>query len=621
MSFILVQILTGLSNAASLFLVASGLSIIFGVTRIVNFAHGSFYMLGAYLALTIANYPIAGRIGDTLTGFALSVMAAAAVVAILGAIIEMTVLRRIYRAPELFQLAATFGIVLIVQDVALAVWGPFDVLGPRAPGLDGAVAIGGHYIPEYDLALVALAPLVLAGLWLLFYRTRWGIIVRGATEDREIVAALGVNQTWIFTGVFALGSFLAGLGGAVRVPREPVSLLMDLNIIAEVFVVVVVGGMGSILGSFLAAVLIGQLKVFGILILPEITLVLVFLVMMVVLVLRPQGLMGRPEPTAHGGGHGEERPLAPAGPRLRLVLFAVAAMLLMLPVVADRFTLVLMTEILIFALFAASLHFIMGGGGMVSFGHAAYFGLGAYGAGLAVVHLAAPMEVALVLAPLLSGAGGLLFGWFCVRLSGVYLAMLSLAFAQITWSIALQWHAVTGGDDGLVGVWPSAWASQPAAYYYLTLALCGSGVLSLRRLFFTPFGMALRAGRDSPLRADAVGIDVRRQQWLAFAIAGAMAGLAGGLYAFSKGSVFPDELAIPRSVDALLMVLLGGVQTLSGPIVGAFAFVGLEDWLARLAYWRLILGLAIVGICVLMPKGVVGAAVDLTGDRDRPPAS
>lgn len=600
-SFFLVQFLTGLANAASLFLVASGLSIIFGVTRILNFAHGSFYMLGAYLALSLVQ---AG--GGTVFGFWGSIVLAAVTVGVVGVVIELVILRRIYGAAELFLLVTTFGLVLIIQDVALLVWGPEDVLGPRAPGLDGAIRIGNQYLPEYDLALIALGPLVLGGLWVVFRRTRWGVLVRAATQDREMTAALGVNQAWIFSGVFFLGSCLAGLGGAVQIPREPVSLLMDMNIIAEAFVVVVVGGMGSILGAFLAAVVIGELNAFGLLIFPRISIVLVFVVMMVVLVVRPWGLLGRPL-LAAGASHHVHQPLNPPELRIRLAVAALAVVLVALPAFAGGFALVLAVDIFVFALFAASLHFMMGGGGLISFGHAAYFGLGAYGAALAVVHAGTPMELALLLAPLAAGLGGLLFGWFCVRLTDVYLAMLSLAFAQILWSIVVQWYEVTGGDDGLLGVWPAQWASGRVVFYYLTLVICGGAILVLRRMFFTPFGYALRAARDSRLRADAIGIDIHRQQWFAFALAGTFAGLAGGLYAFSKGSVFPDEMSIPRSIDALLMVLLGGVETLSGPLVGAVAFVGLEDQLSRLEYWRLILGSVIVGICVLMPQGIVGS--------------
>ncbi len=598
---IVVQFLTGLASAASLFLIAAGLSIIFGVTRIVNFAHGSLYMLGAYIAYSLTERLAAG----TVFGFWASVLLAAVAVAVIGALIEILILRRIYRAPELFQLLATFGVVLVVQDAALWIWGPVDLIGPRAPGLDGAVEIMGQWLPEYDLALIAIGPVVLGALWLLFHRTRWGILVRAATQDREMVGALGRNQAWLFTSVFFVGAFLAGLGGAIQLPKGGADLLIDLNVIAAAFVVVVVGGMGSITGAFLAAILIGELQAFAVLVFPESTLVIMFLAMAVVLVARPWGLLGRPM-TERGAGQAAEPLLRPGGPRIRLVWGAVAALLLLMPLVAEDFTLTLTIEIVILALFAASLHFIMGPGGMVSFGHAAYFGLGAYGAALLVTWLKTPMEMALVAAPLVAGAGALVFGWFCVRLSGVYLAMLTLAFAQITWSVVFQWYEFTGGEDGLLGIRRTPWAQHRIVFYYLVLASCGVAIYAMRRMIFAPFGYALRAGRDSPLRADAIGIHSRRVDWAAFVIAGAMAGIAGGLYVFSKGSVFPDELSIPRSVDGLVMVLLGGVQTLSGPILGAAGFTWLHDEISRLAYWRFILGGVIIALVLAFPQGLGG---------------
>ena len=605
MSFAVVQFLNGLASASSLFLIASGLSIVFGVTRIVNFAHGSFYMLGAYVA-----YSLVARSGGSVLGFWGAVVAAALAVGVIGILVEVLVLRRIYRAPELFQLLATFGVVLVVQDVTRLIWGGEDLLGPRAPGLDGAVSILGSAFPEYDLALIALGPAVLCGLWLLFNRTRWGLLVRAATEDREMAAALGVNRKVLFTGVFFLGAALAGLGGALQVPRQAASLNMDLGIIVEAFVVVVVGGMGSIVGAFLAAVLVSALLAFGIVIFPKITLVLLFAVMAVVLVLRPWGLLGQPDTAVRAHGEPPERPLREAGPRFRLAALVLIAFLAALPAFAGDYALVLATEMLTLALFAASLHFIMGGGGMVSFGHAASFGLGAYAAALFVHHLDTPMEAALALAPLAAGLGGLVFGWFCVRLSGIYLAMLTLAFAQITWSVAVQWIAFTGGDNGILGVWPAPWASGRTAFYYLTLALSAGGVVALRGLHFAPFGLMLRAVRDSPLRAAAIGVDARLHRWLAFALAGAFAGLAGGLFAFSKGSVFPESLAITRSVDALVMVLLGGIQTLVGPLVGAFAFIGFEDAVKRIPElaggWRLILGGIVLVLVLAFPAGIAG---------------
>jgi branched-chain amino acid transport system permease protein len=262
-------------------------------------------------------------------------------------------------------------------------------------------------------------------------------------------------------------------------------------------------------------------------------------------------------------------------------------------------------------LFAASLHFMMGVGGMVSFGHAAYFGLGAYAAAILVRDLGLSMVPAMIFGPLFAGLGALVFGWFCVRLSGVYLAMLTLAAAQIVWGITFQWQDVTGGDDGILGIWPADWATSNVAFFYVALAVSVTGLALIRRIAQAPFGYVLRGGRDSPQRAEAVGIDLRAHQWLGFTLAGTFAGVAGVLFAFSKGSVFPDTLAISQSVDGLIMVLLGGVQALLGPLFGATAFVLIEDWVTRLDYWRFIFGVIILVICVAAPDGIAGGLARL----------
>jgi branched-chain amino acid transport system permease protein len=466
-------------------------------------------------------------------------------------------------------------------------------------------------------------------LWLLLTRTRWGTLVRAATQDREMVSALGVNQVWLFTSVFALGAMLAGLGGALQLPREPANLDMDLLTIGSAFVVVVVGGMGSIPGAYVSALLIAELKaiciwlglveVFGISIsFSKLTLVVEFLVMAVVLVVRPWGLMGRPQAVSRFTGAAES-PLRRADKPLKIsaALLAIALIILPWATASSPYVTVLAIDLMIAALFAASLHFIMGPAGMHSFGHAAYFGLGAYGAALLVRSVGMPMEGALIVAPLVAAIGALVFGWFCVRLSGVYLAMLTLAFAQITWAIVYQWDGFTGGSNGLTGVWPSTWLADKTSYYYLTLALVAGSVLWLRRSLFSPFGYAIRASRDSVLRADAIGIDVKRMQWAAFVVVGLFAGLAGALFAFSKGSISPDTLHVGKSVDALVMVLLGGVQTISGPIVGAVTFTWLHDTVARNTdYWRATLGAVILILVLLFPMGIAGFIRNLV-QRDR----
>jgi branched-chain amino acid transport system permease protein len=609
-SFLLVQALSGLASASSLFIIASGLTLVFGVTRIVNFAHGSFYMLGAYMAVTIVPWLL--QIERSPTLFFAGVLISAAVVGVLGVAMEILLLRRIYKVPELFQLLATFGVVLMVQDAVLHIWGPLDIAGPRAPGLRHGVMILDQRFPAYELFLIAAGPVVLGLLWLLMHKTRFGILLRAATRDREMVGALGVNQALLFTGTLFLGAFLAGLGGALQIPRVSASAQMDLAIITEAFVVTVIGGMGSIGGAFLAALLIGQLQAFGVLIFPKITLVLVFLLMALVLVVKPWGLLGRPEaapPSAMPEG------IASPG-RFRVfekLLVALALLVAaMLPLFGDAYAVKVATEVLIFALAAFSLNFLVGNGGIVSFGHAAYFGLGAYASGLLVTKLGMPMEPALIAAPLAGGFFAALFGFFIVRLQGIYLAMLTLAFAQIAYAVCFQWVEVTGGDNGIVGVWPAPWAASRIVYHYLVLVVAVLGIIALRHVIYAPFGASLRAARDSAARAEAIGIDVRAHRWLGFTIAGAAAGLAGGLYAFSKGSIDPTLLGIPLSVDFLAMILLGGMQSVVGPVLGAAAFHSIKDIFMPLTdHWRFLLGASIIALVLIFPRGLGGAYASL----------
>ncbi len=621
----IVQFLNGLAEASSLFLVAAGLSLIFGVSRIVNFAHGSLYMAGIYIA-----YSIVQQWGQTPYGFWVSLLTASLIVAALGALIEILLLRRIYKAPEMYQLLATFALVLVINDAALWIWGPDDLLGPLAPGLNGSVLIFDRYLPVYDLALIIIGPAVLLLLWLLLTRTRWGTLIRAATQDREMLGALGVNQAWLFTGVFALGAFLAGLGGALQIPRQPASLMMDLSVIGDAFVVVVVGGMGSIPGAYLAALIIAELKalcialgvveIVGVSIaFPKLTLVVEFIFMAFVLVFRPWGLLGKPLATIRHAGT-VDAPLRPGGPAFKVMLVLLVAIFAVLPLLSGTFPYaeVLAQDILVAVLFAVSLHFMMGLGGMASFGHAAYFGMGAYGAALLFKSAGLGMAGSIIASPLVAGMAALLFGWFCIRLSGVYLAMLTLAFAQIVWSVVYQWDAVTGGSNGIIGIWPEPWLSGDA-YYYFTLAATMLVVFAVRRLAFSPFGYALRAVRDSPLRADAIGIHLKGVQWTAFILAGALAGLAGGLYVFSKGSTSPEVITVAKSVDGLVMVLLGGIQTLFGPVVGAASFTLLQDYFVGVTeYWRALFGAVILLIVLAFPQGIAGyCGVLMQGIRKR----
>ena len=623
-SAFLIQAINGLASASSLFLVAAGLSLIFGVTRVVNFAHGSFFMLGVYVAYSFVAHamPWLAPYAPNTAVFFLLLFCTGLVTGAIGAAFEVTILRRIYQAPELFQLLATFAFALIVQDAALWLWGPEDLLGPRAPGLNGAVDILGRLVPSYDLFLIGVGPLVLWALWRLLQRTRFGVLVRAATQDREMLGALGVNPRYLFTSVFALGCALAGWGGALQLPREPAHVGLDMVTISDAFVVVVVGGMGSIPGAFIAALLIAEVKALCVAIgtvelgglsiaFSKLTLVAEFVVMALVLMVRPWGLMGKPLSVSRTAVMQAESSAqtATATGLAWLAWITVISLAVMWPMLMTNMSygVVLGIDVLIAVLFAASLHFIMGPAGLHSFGHAAYFGIGAYAAALLVLREGLPTEQVLWMAPLISAACAIPLAWFAVRLSGVYLAMLTLAFAQIVWSVCFQWDDLTGGSNGLNGVWPDIAWQDKNNFYWLALALTVCGVLILQHILRAPLGYAMRASRDAPMRAQAMGLNIAWVQWWGFVISAGFAGLAGALFAFSKGSISPDVMGIPKSVDALVMVLLGGIHATAGPIVGAFSFTVLQDTLARSTdYWRAVLGSVMLLLVLVFPHGIAG---------------
>jgi branched-chain amino acid transport system permease protein len=485
--------------------------------------------------------------------------------------------------------------------VTLLIWGPNDLPLSRAPWLRAFVTIEGTHFPRYDLILIVIGATVFGALLLLLARTRFGMLIRACTENRDLAAALGINHRILSTTVFALGAGLAGLGGALILPNTSANTQMDLAVIVEAFVVVVVGGMGSVTGAFLASLLIGELQAFGVVLIPQATLVLMFIIMAAILSVRPQGLLGGPPIAANA--QSAERLSSLIAPWPRLLGWSLVAVAALAPFWLPLYWLSVLTEMLIAALFASSLHLMMGPGGMTSFGHAAWFGLGAYAAALTFKTLAAPMPLALLAAPVSAGVAAALFGWFVVRLSGVYLAMLTLAFAQIIWAIATQWSWLTGGDDGILGVWPPG----PVSFFWYVLALTVVSIRLLQRVIKAPFGLALMAARDSEPRALAVGLEPNRLRIVAFALSGAGAGLSGGLFAFMTGSVFPTYAAAGRSVDVLLMVLLGGINTIIGPIVGAITYTGLYDVLVQTtSLWRLVLGLTIITLILIFPQGLAG---------------
>jgi branched-subunit amino acid ABC-type transport system permease component len=288
-SFLFSQFMGGLTAAMFLFLIASGLSLVFGVMRVLNFAHGSFYMIGAYLAWQVVTW-----LEPTPERFWPAALAAALGIALLGAIVERFLLRFLYDREELYQLLFTYALVLILGDAAKFVWGTQQLSVSRPPVLAGGIVLFGAIIPDYNLFIMLFGPVIAILVWLMLTRTTMGRMIRAAALDREMLGALGANVGWLYTGMFALASFLAGLSGALVTPIQSIVPGMDVEIIVQAFIVVVIGGLGSFWGTFLGSVIYGQVLSFGILIFPGFSLFSVFALMAVLLILRPWGLLGRP---------------------------------------------------------------------------------------------------------------------------------------------------------------------------------------------------------------------------------------------------------------------------------------------------------------------------------------
>jgi branched-chain amino acid transport system permease protein len=606
MSFFAIQFFNGLSHATTLFLMAAGLTLIFGVTRIVNFAHGSFYMLGAMVSATIVTIWLPSW-GESAWGYAGAMLIGAGCAAALGALVEVLLLRRMLAVPELYQLVATFGLSLFMHDAMLWAFGPDEVFAPRFPGLKGSIEVAGEFLPVWHIVTIVLGPLVWLGLHLLLTKTTWGQRLRAATADRAMLAALGINPAPLVLGAVALGCGLAGLGGALRLPSEPANLQMDVNVVVETFVVVVTGGLGSISGAFLAALLIGLVHALGVSFFPQATLVVVFVTMAVVLALRPQGLMGSKldAENKHEAKKFDFSDVEYSKLATKLIVTGVLAAMLTAWLAGDYWQ-ALALDVLILAIFGISLQSMMALGGLVSFGHAAFFALGAYGAALSHMAWGVSLPWALTAGCGAALAAAALFGALVVRSAGVYLAMLSLALAQVVWATATQWTQLTGGDNGVIGL--SLVTDDTRGLFYVLV--CGIALLSVAALGYssqTRFGAALQASRDAPARAAASGLPVGWLRYRAFVESAVLAGLAGGLFAAHKGAVFPSSASVGMSVDALLVTLLGGVHWVWGALMGSALLTVVQAELGRsFAYWRGALGLLVMLLMVWAPSGLGG---------------
>ena len=625
------QLINGLTVGMVYVLLAAGLSVIFGVMDVINFAHGELFALGAYFAFAVVGTSLGAG-----TGFWAALVFAPLGVAVAGAAVERFTVRPLYGRDPLYHILLTFGLVLIFTDAIELVWGPQSLPFGPPPSLAGTVTVLGYTNSLYSYFVIAVGGLMALAAYLVLTETRFGLIVRAGSMDREMVRHLGIDIDSYYTLVFAFGSLLAAFGGIVLAGRQGVDPAMGNRVIIPAFVIVVLGGLGSFRGAVVGGLGVGIIQTLTRTYKPSllgVTLdlegLVVFLLMIGVLLVRPQGLFGNPEwhdpsgggdlLTGAGSGVLEQRLRSGLGVAL-LAALLVAPLGIGLAYSSYEVNTLLVTA-MIWALFALSLDFVMGYAGLVSLGHVLFYGLGAYTMALTVTRFVESMWIALVLAVIVGGVVAWGVGYLSIRVSGVYFSMITLGFAELAHQLTFTLSGITNGENGIYsGFDPTYWPLAAArvgelnwrevhAFYYVVVVLVAGSYLVARQLMRAPFGSVLQSIRESEQRATFVGYDTTAYKRRAFVVSGGLAGLAGGLAAVHLGGVSPEFLFWLKSGEVIVMTILGGMGTLYGPMLGAGVFVGLEEVLKNSALvgeqWQGVLGVVFVLFVIFVPRGLV----------------
>jgi branched-chain amino acid transport system permease protein len=602
MGLFVAQLLNGLVYGVLLFLMAAGLSLIFGLMNVVSLAHGSFFMLGAFLGLSI--FKITGN-------FWLALILGPIPVIVLGILMELLFLRPLYRRGHMDQVLLTFGFTFVFLDLVQTLWGRTVLRLPAPEALQGTVQIGLGVFSTYRLFLIGFGAAIALLLWLFLERSRIGAMVRAGVDNAVMAAGLGANIPALFTGIFGFGVALAALGGIAAAPVLGLYPGMDTEILIPAFIVIVIGGMGSLRGAFVGSLLIGIADTFGKAYFQSVALFLIYLAMIAVLLIRPQGLFGIKYSDV-SVAPAVATTSRPSTVQTRVAGLVVLLALLVLPFLMTDYPRALVSEIFIFAIFAMSLDLLLGFTGLMSLGHAAFFGLGAYAVAILGVQFGINAWVGLATGVAIAGGGAALIGFFCVRTAGIPFLMLTLALSQLVFSVALKWRDVTGGSDGLaIAEKPGFFGydlSNSLVMYFMALSFFVLAYWGLRRLLNAPLGHAFVGIRENEQRMMAIGYPTRAYKLLSFTIAGALAGLAGGLYAIFNGFISADAVYWTASGDILIMTMLGGAGTLIGPAVGTAIFLLLKNVVSSYSeHWLSIIGITFICCVMFFPGGLWGA--------------
>jgi len=615
-----VQVLNGLTLGGIYVLIAVGLSLIFGVMNVVNFAHGSLWMLGAYLAFAVvgASLTVPG-FGVVAGSFWLALLVAPLLVGAVGFGIEYATFRPLYGRNPLYHILLTFGFTLVFVDVVEYFWGTgFNSVAPPAM-FQGAVQLGPAYFPRYRLFVLVAALGLSALVWVILKFTDFGLVVRAGSQNRSMARALGINVSWYYTGVFVLGAALAGVAGALLAALFPIVPDMWTRAIILAFIVVIVGGLGSFRGAVVAGLGVGVVESLGSTYLPSLSGYLVYILMFVVLLVRPYGIFGREESVEAAETNVEiDRSLPTFGAESPVFLGALA-LFVVFPFLTEAFLssyyVGVMVQALALATLVLGLDLVTGYTGLISFGHAMFIGLGAYVTALVLVNVTGLVPAAIVAAIVVTALLAWAVGFLGVRVGGVYFAMLTLAVAQIVHQLVFDFPDLTGSNDGLGFAMPPVPLldlGDTMTLYYVSLVTLALLYLLAVRVLQSPFGTSLVAIRDSEHRMEALGYDVDKYKRRAFMLSGAYGGIGGVLYALYFTFVDPTILDWTVSGDAIVMMVLGGMGTLYGPIVGAIAFVFLRNGLSiYVTQWEFVAGAIFIFAVIFMPRGLVSLPFDL----------
>ena len=594
------QLLLGLINGSFYALLSLGLAVIFGMLNIINFAHGAIYMMGAFAAWFLLQY-----LG---VGYWPALVIAPLAIGLFGMIIERSMLQWLYKLDHLYGLLLTFGLALIIQGLFRHQFGSSGLPYPIPEALQGGQRLPFMFLPNYRAWVIVFSFVVCLGTWFLIERTKLGSYLRAATENPTMVRAFGINVPRMITLTYGAGVGLAALAGVLAAPIYQVNPLMGADLIVVVFAVVVIGGMGSIMGSvitgFALGVVEGLTKVFY----PEASNTVIFVVMAIVLLIKPTGLFGKATTQAGVVEHAGSATAGDASRTATTAFLVMAGLLIAAPFFV--YPLFLM-KALCFALFACALNLMLGYVGLLSFGHAMFLGSAGYVSAHAAKVWGLTPELAIIAGIAAAALLGVVTGILAIRRQGIYFAMTTLALAQMIFFFCVQ-AKFTGGEDGIQsvprGVMLGVFDLQnQMVMYFVVLAIFLGGFLLIYRIINSPFGEILKAIRENEARAISLGYKTERYKLAAFVLSAAIAGLAGA----TKSIVFQlaslTDVHWSMSGEVVLMTLVGGLGTIFGPVVGAFVIIAMENYLAEFGQWVTVIQGLVFVVCVLaFRRGIIG---------------